>query len=104
MEMRSPIGAVVRRLGVVGARGQRRDVVGRLRLEVEDDKPVGDEVVNRVEALVADEVLTVVVQAEVLRRCFKPVQCRMLSSTSSCTDAYMIFKTDTNNAPNRDGE
>ena len=74
--MRSTIGAVVGRLGVVGAGRQRRDVVGRLRLEVEDDEAVGDEVVDRVEPLVADEVLTVVVQPEVLCRSFEPAQCR----------------------------
>ena len=71
---RSTVGAVVGRLGVVGARRQRRDVVGSLRLEVEDDEPVGDQVVDRVEALVADIVLAVVVQPEVLRRSFEPVQ------------------------------
>ena len=74
--MRSAVGAVVRRLGVVGTRRQRRDVVGRLRLQVEDDEPVGDQVANRVEPLLADEVLAVIVQAEVLRRSFEPVQRR----------------------------
>ena len=71
--MCSTVGAVVRRLGVVGARGQRRDVVGRLRLEIEDNEAVSDKVVNRVEALIADEVLAVIVQPEVLRRSFEPV-------------------------------
>jgi len=71
--MCSTVRAVIRRLGVVGARGQRRDVVGSLRLEVEDNEAVSDKVVNRVEALITDEVLTVIVEAEILRRAFEPV-------------------------------
>ena len=86
--MCSTVGAVVRRLGVVAARRQGRYVVGRLRLEVEDDEAVGDKVVHRVKALVADEVLTVVVQAEVLRRFFEPVQCQC-HSLSSASDTFL---------------
>jgi len=71
--MCSTVRAVIRRLGVVGARGQRRDVVGSLRLEVENNEAVSDKVVNRVEALITDVVLAVIVKAEILRRAFEPV-------------------------------
>ena len=78
--MRSTVGAVVRRLGVVGTGRQSRDVVSGFRLEVEYDEAVSDEVVNGIKALLADEVLTVIVQAEVLRRSFEPaVQCQPIS-------------------------
>jgi len=77
------VGAVVRRLGVVGARRQSRDVVGSLRLEVEDDETVGDKVVDRVESLFADKVLSVIVQSEVLCRSFEPVQCHPTLSSPS---------------------
>jgi len=78
--MRSTIGAVVRRLGVVGTGRQSRDVVSGFRLEVEYDEAVSDEVVNGIKALLADEVLTVIVQAEVLRGSFEPaVQCQPIS-------------------------
>jgi len=70
----SPVGVVVRRLGVVGTRRQRRDVVGGLRLEVEDDETVGNKVLNRVKPLLADKVLAVVVQPVILRRSFEPVK------------------------------
>jgi len=69
-----PVGAVVRRLGVVGARRQSRDVVGRLRLEVEDNETVSDKIMNRVKPFIANEVLAVIVQPVVLRRSFKPAQ------------------------------
>jgi len=72
------VGAVVRRLGVVGAGRQSRDIVGRLRLEVEDNETVSDKIMNRVEPLVANEVLPVIVQPVVLCCSFKPAQFQAL--------------------------
>jgi len=56
----------VRRLGVVGLARQTGDVVSRFRLKVERDQTVCDEVLYRVETLLADVMLVVVVQLEIL--------------------------------------
>ena len=64
----------VGRLLVCGLVGQLLDVGGRAQLNVEVDQPVGDQVGDRVEALLADVVLPVVVQLEVLRLVVEPGQ------------------------------